>query len=156
MDEATLARIAEIVKSMHAQGMTQSEIRENLKQMGVADQDAEDIIRRAEPEVTMPEVHEKVEAISRKMEEGEHLKPAMEKLEEHEEHFERLHATVGELHEKHDELREAVEELHALREDIDAIKADLKDMKPMLAALKRINEQMIELERKTLARKSAE
>ena len=132
MDEATVGRIVGIVKNMQAGGMSEKDIIDNLRQMGLSGEELNEVLNA----VGMAE--------SKPAEEPAPLLP--------EEHFERLHATVGELHDKQDELKSSFSEISELRRDIAAVKAELDEIRPLVGALKRINENLIEINKKMLTR----
>lgn len=149
MEKSVFNRIVGIVKEMSAQGITKSEIIANLKQMGLSDEDIEDILAAARPETTVADVSEKAEQAMKLLETGEHLKPAMEKLKEHEEHFERIHTHLNEIHEK---SMVSQEEMEAIREELDEIKREIEEIKPIVASIKRLNQDLIKINKKMLTR----
>lgn len=151
MDEAMLKRVKDIVSSMAAQGMPREEIRSTLLQMGVPPQDAETLLQEAKPEVTVQEVGAKAEATRTMLETGQHLKPALQKLEEQEEHFERLHTSVGELHGRQASVESRLSEVAEIKRDVSEIRQELSEIKPMISALKRLNDNLLEINRKMLA-----
>lgn len=137
MDPATIERIVGIVKNMQAGGMTEQQINDNLKSMGVSDDELGSILEKAgiaAPTPVEPEPMPEPIALP------------------HEEHFERLHSNVTELHEKHEELKGSLSEITALRNEIQAVKTEVDEIKPMIGALKRLNENLIEINKKMLAR----
>jgi len=143
-------RLVDVVKGMNARGMSKSEIMDNLRQMGIPDSDIDEIIKEAQPEVNIAEVHEHALETRKMIEKGEHLKPVVETLGKQEEHFERLHATVGELHEKHEEMKASIEEIKEIKKDIAQIEEELAEIKPMLAAIKRLQENLLDINKKML------
>jgi DNA-binding transcriptional MerR regulator len=134
MDEETKARVIEIVRDMSSQGLSPTDIAEQLRSMGIAEEDISEVMRDV----------------------GEPAPPAEEAPAESsalpEEHVERLHATVGELHEKQDMQSS---DLLAIREDMERVKADLDEIKPLLAALKRLNENLMDVNKKMLVKYGA-
>lgn len=152
MDAATLQRIIEIVRNMNAQGLSKNEIIDNLRQMGIADEDIETIMKEAQPDITITDIHEKTELTKSMLEKGEHLKPAMEKLEEHTEEFERLHTTIGELHEKHEEVASKIDDLKTIRDDVEEVKKLLLEIKPLLASIERLNQNLLDINKKMLTK----
>ena len=153
MDRPTFLKIVGIVKEMNAQGLSTSEIESNLKQMGVSDEDIEEIMREAKPEASVPEIHEKTKQVVQLLETGEHLKPAIEKLEEQKEDLERVHTHLGEVHEKQ---LSSVQQLAEIKAELDEIKRELEELKPLVASIKRLDENLIKLNRKMLVRLGGE
>ncbi|MCD6414641.1 MAG: hypothetical protein J7L23_03355 [Candidatus Diapherotrites archaeon] len=149
MEKSVFNRIVGIVKEMNAQGVTKTEIVSNLKQMGLNDEDIEDIIAAANPETTVADVSEKADQAVKLLESGEHLKPAMEKLGEHGEHFERIHAHLNEIHEKNVTTGE---DTKAIREELADLKREVDEIKPLVASIKRLNEDLIKINKKMLTR----
>jgi len=132
MDEATVKRIVGIVKNMQAGGMPKKDVIDNLRQMGLSGEELNSVLNAVGITASNP---------------PEEPAPPIP-----EEHFERLHATMGDLHEKQDELKGSFSEISNLRKDIKDIKAELDEIKPLVGALKRINENLIEINKKMLAR----
>jgi DNA-binding transcriptional MerR regulator len=133
MDEETKARVIEIVRDMSSQGLSPADIAEQLRSMGIAEEDITEVMRDvggAPPAEEAP------------------AEPSMLP----EEHVERLHATVGELHEKQDMQSS---DLLAIREDMERVKADLDEIKPLLAAIKRLNENLMDVNKKMLVKYGA-
>lgn len=153
MERSVFNRIVGIVKEMNAQGVAESEIQNNLKQMGLNEEEIEEIITRAKPQVNVAEVHEQASKTKQMIESGEHLKPAMQKLDENSENMERVHTHLGEIHEKQQGASEDIEEI---RKEIEEIKEDIAEIKPMIASIKRLNDSMIKLNKKMLTQLSAE
>lgn len=139
MDDATLERIVGIVRGMKSGGMSQDEIVDNLRQMGVAEEELSGILSKAglQPQSPVP------------------AEPATQPPIA-EEHFERLHANVNELHAKHDDLAETLAELSEIRRELQSVKADVSEIKPLLGAMKRLNENLVEINKKMLARLGSE
>jgi len=133
MDEETIERIVGIVKNMQAGGMSVAEITDNLHQMGLSGDELNDILKKVGITEEKPIVEEPAPLLP-------------------EEHFERLHTTVGELHDKQDELKTSFSEISQLREDIKAMKAEIDEIRPLIGALKRMNENLIEINKKMLTR----
>ncbi len=136
MDDATKSKITSIVKDMSAQGMPNAEIEENLRSMGIADADIIEVMRDIGG--IAPPVEEPAAAPA----------PVMPQ----EEHIERLHSTVGELNDKQD-MQSG--DLGAIREDLDAIKTDLAEIRPLLSAMKRMNESLMDINKKMLVKYGA-
>ena len=152
MNPETKKKIVDIVKKMNSQGMSVTQITENLKQMEVPDKEIEGIIRESQPEVNIADVHEKAKETNEMLGTGAHLKPAIKKLEDHTEHFERLHTTVGDLHEKHHELSSKLSDMNQLKQELDEIKELLLEIKPLLASIERLNKNILETNKKMLAK----
>ena len=131
MDDATLQRIVGIVKTMQSSGMEKDAIVENLRSMGVSDDELDGIL--TESGLQAPKAPEVIPPVA-------------------EEHIERLHTNVNELHVKHDELKGSLAGLDDIQRELQDIKAQVADIKPQLGALKRINENLIEINKKMLAR----
>ena len=147
MEAAAMNRIIEIVKEMNAQGMSTTEIKSNLKQMGVEEEDIKAILEKAKLGVNLAEIHSKAEQAISLLESGEHLKPTMGKLEKQEEHLERIHTHLGEMHEKQIAVKEDVGDV---KRELEEIKASINELKPLLASIKRLNEDLIKINRKML------
>ncbi len=154
MDETTIARLSELVKGMHDQGMSVKQIEENLEQMGISREDIKVIVTRAGLKPSTVDIHEEVTAVKEAISTGEAVKPVVEKLGEAEEHFERLHAKMDMLHEKHKEVSQAVSELSELRAELSEIKNLLLEIRAAVAATKKLQEDLIEINRRVLARES--
>ncbi len=137
MDADTKAKITSIVKDMSSQGMSNPEIGENLRSMGIADADISEIMREIGGDIA-PLIDEPVAAPA----------PIMPQ----EEHIERLHSTVGELNDKQDMQSS---DLGAIRDDLESIKGDLAEIKPLLSAMKRLNESLIDINKKMLVKYGA-
>ena len=135
MDDATLQRIVGIVKTMQNGGMGQDEITDNLRSMGVSDEELGGILSHAG--LGAPAVPAAPEEIA---------PPVTE------DHIDRLHTNMNELHVKHDELKGSLAGLDDIQRELQDIKAQVADIKPQLGALKRINENLIEINKKMLAR----
>ncbi|MFC2174435.1 hypothetical protein ACFLQ2_01010 [archaeon] len=131
MDDATLQRIVGIVKTMQSSGMEKDAIVENLRSMGVSDDELEGIL--VESGLQAPKPLEPVPPVA-------------------EEHIERLHTNVNELHVKHDEMKGSLSGIDDIKHELQEIKAEINDIKPQLGALKRINENLIDINKKMLAR----
>jgi uncharacterized coiled-coil DUF342 family protein len=153
MDEPRLQKIVGIVKEMNSQGLSKNEIEANLRQMGLGEEDIELILKEAKPEINVSEVHDQASRATEMLEKGEHLQPALEKLDQQLEHFERLHSNVGELHEK---TGAATTEMGEIKRELEEINETLGELKPMLAAVKRLNEDLIKINQKMLKRLSVE
>ena len=134
MDGATVERIVGIVKNMQAGGMSEKDITDNLRQMGLAGDELNSVLDAVGLSKPAPPVLQE---------------PATTPPEEH---FERLHTTVAELHDKQDALREDFSEISKLRKELADIKTELDEIKPLLAALKRMNENLMDINRKMLAK----
>ncbi|GEM_PF-5480555 len=154
MDEATLKRLAGLVKSMHDQGLAVDQIKENLEQMGIAKDDISLIISEAGLMPNTVDVHKEVSALREAMETGQAVKPVVEKLGETEDHFERLHTKVDLLHEKHGEIEARLEDLAELKAEIAEVKQLLLEIKPVVMAIKKLQEDLLEVSRSILARES--
>ena len=122
MDEATLQRIVGIVKTMQSSGMGEKEITDNLRQMGVADEELEGILSGSG--IAKPPAPEPV------------IAPPV----------------ADELHAKQDDMKASLSGLDDIKRELQGIKAEVADIKPQLGALKRINENLIEINKKMLAR----
>ncbi len=152
MDEATIQRLASLVKGMHDQGMSVKQIEDNLSQMGIAKSDINVILARAGIKPSTADVHEEVSSVKRSIETGEAFKPVVEKLGETHEHLGRLHTEISALHEKHEELSSQVSKLASSQSDIQEMKALLYEIKDLLEAVKKLQQDLIEINRKVLAK----
>lgn len=162
MEEAKEKEIIEIIRAMNATGMTQSEIRENLRMMGLEEGEIAGILEKAQTKPTTREVHEAVKAIQEKIETGEHIKPAMEAIEEHreatgeiKEKVEEISAGLGELHEKHEELKARFATIEEVSSELEGLKKLMLEMKPLLAAIKDLQEKLVETNTEMLMRLKA-
>ena len=154
MDEATIERLSDLVKGMHDQGMSVKQIQDNLVQMGISSQDIDVIISRAGLKPSASDIHENVVSVKRAIETGEAVKPVVEKLGEAEEHFERIHSSLNRLHEKHGEISERLSRLSASQSDIQEIKELLYELRDTMNAIKKLQQDLIEINRRVLVRES--
>lgn len=159
MEEAKEKEIIEIIKAMNATGMTQAEIKENLRMMGLSDEEIDPILEKAQTKPTTREVHEAVKAIQEQIETGEHIKPAMEAIGEHREEtaavkgkVDEISAGMGELHEKHEELKARFATIEEVSSELEELKKLMLEMKPMLAAVKDMQEKLLETNTEILIR----
>jgi len=142
-------KIVGIVKEMSAQGVPRKDIETNLRQMGLSEDEIADIITEAKPQVNVAEVHEQTVETKAILESGDHLQPAIKKLDEHKDDLERIHTHLGEVHEKQSLTSE---EIKIIKEDLEEIRKDIEEMKPMIAAVKRLDESLIKINKKMLTR----
>ncbi|MCD4740351.1 hypothetical protein K8R43_04115 [archaeon] len=149
MERSVFNKIVSIVKEMSAQGVPRKDIETNLRQMGLNDEEINDIIIEAKPTVNVAEVHEQAVETKEILESGDHLRPAIKKLDEHKNDIERVHTQLGEVHEKQ---VFTTEEIKQIREDLEQIRTDIEEIKPMIAATKRLNESLIKINKKMLTR----
>lgn len=149
MERSVFNKIVGIVREMSAQGVTRMDIETNLKQMGLTEDEIEDILAEAKPEVNVAEVHEKADATQKLLESGDHLKPAIDKLDEHKEDLERIHTNLGEMHEKQ---TLNAKDLQEIKEDIAEIKRDLAEIKPIIGAVQRLDESLVKINKRMLTR----
>ena len=149
-----IQRLVGIVKNMSGQGMGSDQIRENLVQMGIADEDINTIFSAADLQTSVADVAAKQDDIKDLLESGEHLEPVMKKMDEHGEGLERVSASLGELHEKASEIHADVIELQALKDELDEVKALVLEMKPLLASIERLNKNIIDSNRELLLKAS--
>ncbi len=154
MDDATLKRLADLVKSMHDQGLSVDQIKDNLSQMGISNDDISIVISEAGLIPNTVDVHKEVSAIREAVETGKAVKPVMDKLSNAEEHFERLHTKVDLLNEKHGEISEKMDKLSYMETEIAEMRQVLLEMKAILSAIKQLQEELIEINRKVLAKES--
>jgi chromosome segregation ATPase len=145
-------KLVGIVQGMSSQGMSKAEIEETLKQLGLEPDDVGVVMERARPAVTPSELSEKTDEIHETLRSGEHLKPALSKLDEHSEHFDRIHTSLNGLHEKHEDLHREVADLRSIKAELDEVKDILLEIKPVLSAIQKLDKGMLELNRKMLTR----
>ena len=141
MDDATAQKLTTVVDTMRDAGMSSAEISDNLKQMGVSPADIDGILG-AEPAPDL--AAEPVPPLA-----DDSLQPALDRQEEH---LERLHATVGELHEKHDELAVVLADLDALKKEVEELRLAIGEIKPLVSALQRQNNNLIDINKKMLGK----
>ncbi len=152
MDDATVQKLSSLVKRMHDQGMSVEQIKENLVQMGIPDDDIKVILNKAGLQPSTVDVHAAVVNVQKAISTGDAVKPVMDKLSEAEEHFERLHSKVDMLHEKHQELSGKIDNLSSLSAEINEIKREIIEIKAQLEAIKKLQQDLLEVNRKVLAR----
>jgi DNA-binding transcriptional MerR regulator len=134
-------KLVSIVQGMNSQGMSRAEIKETLKQLGLEPDDIGIVMEKARPAVTPSELSEKTDEIHETLRSGEHLGPALSKLDEHSEHFDRIHASLNGL-----------ADLRSIKAELDEVKDILLEIKPVLSAIQKLDRGMLELNRKVLTR----
>lgn len=171
MNKEKRERTIAIVQRMNREGMTEREITENLRSMGLEPYEIRKIIQEARTEPTSRELHESITSIQRKIESGEHIEPALKAMEEHRkatedlglklqelhgdvtEHKEKLKGleeSLEELHEKHDVIGEKIPGVSKLNKDISDLKKMIREIKPLLNALKSLDEKILKTNRDIL------
>ena len=154
MDEATLARLSELVKGMHEQGMSVKQISDNLSQMGISNEDIDVIVSRAGLAPNTADIHDAVNTVNQQISTGEAVKPVMDKLNEADEHFERLHQGINSLHEKHNELSKDIQGLSASSQELSEIKSMLIEVRELLNAVKDLQMQLLDVNKKILMKET--
>lgn len=177
MDSERLKQITAIVKTMSEHGISQSEVRANLKQLGLSAEETEQVVQAAGVAATAKDIHAQVTAVREKIDSGEHLQPLVElhakstqeikeeisevaegvqehaeSLEAHGEKLEDISAGLEALHEKHDELSEKFADAPDVSKQLKEIKQLLLDLKPQVAALRDINQKILDTNREVLMR----
>lgn len=132
MDELRKHKILEIVKKMNLDRVPISEIRTNLRNMGVTPYDIDDVVREVNLQPTPSEIHSSVLDIRKKIEAGGYMEPAMKQLEDHrkiaERMEEKLQAMHGDVSENKDSLEDLAKSLEEHREKLEDINTNLQDL----------------------------
>jgi DNA repair exonuclease SbcCD ATPase subunit len=163
MDNAKTSQITAIVRAMNKAGMPVEDIRTNLREMNLSEEEAEQILAQAKVEPTTAEVHAAVNEVKSALKTGEHLEPIKPMLEEQktqvaelkesvdtvqqgiEEHsgaLEELAAGAAEHRNKLDEIRAGLADLHERNAEI---KEKVGDVAQVYADVKELKEMMLEL-----------
>ena len=164
-------KTVEIIQRMNKEGMTERDIKENLRSIGLEPFEIRKIIQEAKTEPTSQELHESITSIHRKIESGEHIKPAMKAIEEHrkksedlgfklqelhgdvtehKEKLEDLEKSLDKLHEKHDLVQKKTPDASRLNRDISDLKKTMREIKPLLNDLKNLDEKILKTNRDIL------
>ncbi len=182
MPDEKFDKVTEIVKAMNAEGLSITDIKDSLKQIGLKEDDIDRILKKASAEPTQKDIHEAVKGVSERM--GAPLSKSMEEhkqltrevkekvedlslgleehaqsldqintnLGEHRDKLDAIHESVQELGGKHDELREQMSELSSYSDGVSELREILLDMKAMLAALRDLDNKILETNKEMLMR----
>ncbi len=181
-EEAKFSKVVEIVRAMNAEGLSIADIRDSLKQIGVRDDEIDGILKRASAEPTSKDIHDAVkmvdakitEPMARTMEEHKQLTEEVKakvddmslgleehaqsldqmssSLDEHREKLEAIHESIQDLGVSHQELHEKVKELSDFSEEFTNLREIMLDMKAMLAALKDLDNKILDTNKEMLMR----
>ena len=182
MPDEKFDKVTEIVKAMNAEGLSITDIRDSLKQIGLKEDDIDRILKKASAEPTSKDIHEAVRGVEQRMgaplarsveehkqltqevkekvddmsagleEHAQSLDQMNTSLDEHREKLEAIHESVQELGGKHDELKEQMSELSSYSDGLSELREILLDMKAMLAALKDLDNKILETNKEMLMR----
>ena len=182
VDTSKFDKIVEIVKAMNAEGLSITDIRDSLKQIGIKDEDIESILQKASAEPTPRDIHEAVKGVEQKI--GEPLAKSVEEqkqmtrevkdkvedlsvgleehaesldqistgLEEHKEKLNAIHSSIQDLGQRHKDLHAEVKDLSAFSDEFAEMREILLDIKAMLAALRDLDNKILETNKDMLMR----
>jgi methyl-accepting chemotaxis protein len=183
MDNAKFDKVIEIVKAMNAEGLSISDIKDSLKQIGIKEDDIDLILKKASAEPTPKDIHEAVKGVEERMaaplaqsieehkaltrevkdkvedlslgleEHAQSLDQISSNLEEHRDKLEEIHASIQGLGEKHEELHEKVKDLASISEEIAELREMVLDLKSMVASLKDLDNKILEVNKQMLMRR---
>ena len=180
-EEAKFSKVVEIVKAMNAEGLSIADIRDSLKQIGVREDEIDGILKRASAEPTSKDIHDavkmvdarnlpmaktlqehkqlteevkaKVDDMSLGLEEhAQSLDQMSSSLDVHREKLDVIHETLQDLGVSHQELHEKVSELSDVSDEFSELKDILLDIRAMLAALKDLDNKILETNKEMLMR----
>lgn len=171
MESQKLDQILGIVKTMAEHGVSASDIRVNLIQLGLSDSDISQILEAAKVGTTAKEIHETVSAVKETLKQAteeqavktdelhEKVDDITSTLEQHAENLEEISSTASINKQKLEEVHESVSELHekvcdnsAVLDGIEEVKQLVLELTPMVAALRDINGKILETNRDVLMR----
>ncbi len=163
MEEERLKKLVDVVKRMNQERVESKDIIANLRTLGLASFEIDSVLRQANLQPTIKEVHESITSIQKSMESGAHMEPLMKSVEEHRAATEKLQEKVQEMHgevtgqresledvvksleehrEKLEKVRSSLEQLHEEHEDLKTSppssdqKEDLEDLKKLILELR--------------------
>ena len=181
-EEAQFSKVIEIVRAMNAEGLSISDIRDSLKQIGVKEDEIDSILKQAAAEPTSKDIHEavkmvdakitqpmtktmeehrqlteevkaKVEDVSLGLEEhAQSLDQISSNLDEHREKLDAIHESLQDLGASHQELHEKVGELSGFSDEFSELREIMLDIKAMIAALKDLDNKILETNKEMLMR----
>jgi methyl-accepting chemotaxis protein len=177
-----LGKVAEIVKAMSAEGMPIIDIKDSLKQIGLKDDEIAGILQTASAEPTARDIHEAVKDVGQKIgdpliktveehkemtaevrdkvddlsagfeEHAQSLENISSNLDEHREKLDAIHSSIQELGESHKDLHDAVKDLSSFSGEFAELREIMLDIKANLAALKDLNNKILETNKEMLMR----
>ena len=181
-EDAKFEKVVGIVKAMNAEGLSVSDIKDSLKQIGVKDDDIDRILQKAAAEPTPKDIHAAVKDVEHKVaqplaksvdEHKDMTKQVKDKVEdmslgmeehakgidnlsssfdEHKKKLDALHTSLKGIDNGHKELHSRVKGLSSLSGDIDETREMLLDLKAMLASIKDLNSKILETNKEMLMR----
>jgi len=181
-EEEKFSKVVEIVKAMNAEGLSISDIRDSLRQIGIKEEDIEGILKKASVEPTTKDIHEAVKMVDAKItepmaktleehkqlteevknkvedmslgleEHAQSLDQISSNLDEHREKLEAIHESIQDLGASHEELHEKVGELSSFSNELAELREIMLDIKAMIAALKDLDNKILETNKEMLMR----
>ena len=181
-EEAKFSKVVEIVRAMNTEGLSIADIRDSLKQIGVREDEIDGILKQASAEPTSRDIHDAVKMVDAKItqpmaktlqehkqlteevkakvydmslgleEHAQSLDQMSSSLDQHREKLDVIHETLQDLGDSHQELHEKVSELSDFSDEFSELKDILLDMRAMLAALKDLDNKILETNKEMLMR----
>lgn len=181
-EEAKFSKVVEIVRAMNAEGLSISDIRDSLKQIGVKEDEIDGILKQASAEPTSKDIHDAVKMVDARIaepmakniedhkqlteevkakvddmslgleEHAQSLDQMSSSLDEHREKLDVIHESLQGLGDSHKELHEKVSELSDFSEEFRELKDILLDIKAMIAALKDLDNKILDTNKEMLMR----
>lgn len=166
MDESKVKKLITIVNTMSKKGIPLNEIRNNLKETGLKDNQIDIILAKADIKPTSSELHEAVVSIDKKISSGDHVKNLTKELEKNTKDTESVMQNVGDMQQELLMHRKKLDEIHKLvtgngktvsggahpqlEQKIDNLTDLITDLKPALKSIESSTKKLVELNRKVL------
>jgi len=163
MDENKLTKLINIVNNMSKQGTPLNEIRNNLRQTGLKNDQIDVIISKADIFPTNTELHQAVVSVDKKISSGKYMKPLETDLKKNTKDTEKIKQNVSDMQTELRMHRKKLDEIHRkltggvsagpnsnLENKIEDLTHLMQDIKPVLKSIDRSTKKLLELNRKVL------
>jgi DNA-binding transcriptional MerR regulator len=163
MNDNKLTKLINIVNNMNKQGTPLNEIRNNLRQTGLRNDQIDIIISKADIFPTNSEVHQAVVSVDKKISSGKYIKPLETNLKKNTKDTEKIKKNVSDMQTELRMHRKKLDEIHkkltggkgagptsGLEDKIDDLTHLIGDLKPVLKSIDSSTKKLLELNRKVL------
>jgi len=163
MNDNKLTKLINIVNNMSKQGTPLNEIRNNLRQTGLKNNQIDVIISKADIFPTNTELHQAVVSVDKKISSGKYMKPLETELKKNTKDTENVKKNVSDMQTELRMHRKKLDDIHRkltgetiagsspiLEDKIDELTRLMKDIKPVLKSIESSTKKLLELNRKVL------
>ena len=153
LSDEDLARVLEAAKPIASTREIHESVKETERKISTGEHLMPVTEKLEEQATETKKIGVKIDEINFNVEEqGEKLDKAASALAVHKKRLDEIHAGVTGVAERHEELHEKVATLEELTAEVQGLKEMMLELKPLLAALKDINQKILESNRDVLIR----